>query len=779
MAQLTDNVGRPIELGHLIGRGGEGSVHLVAGQPEMLAKIYLTPPDAERVQKITAMARRHDVEFETVCAWPRSVLYKNGTPLGLLMTRFDARQELHVLLGPKSRKQRFPDASFAFLVHVALNVARAIAWLHERRIFVGDLNDRGILVAPNGTVRLIDCDSFQLIEGTRVYGCDVGVPEYTAPELQGRSLRGIVRTANHDLFALAVLIFRILFMGRHPFAGRFRGGNKEIHEAIAECRYVYAKDPSHDMSPPPNMLAIETGAGALVPALFEAAFSRKASQSLGKERPSAQEWISALERLRQDLIDCPFNGAHQHVRGLASCPWCDLELVSNVDLFNLITTLDDNDPVPDVDAIWRALGALAVPHAAKLPDPSTIRVTPAPLPEPERLLRQQWQDAQQEAKRSRAALEAAVRKAAQARQAVETFVSLTPPDAKVTALQLRLKRLKGPERPRIAHRSLYMVGALTLYGSVVANSHALFILGALAFGAPTLIDWLIKGSREWWSRRVARKLSAAQLRTVTTSAALRLQLEQLQTEQTEAERDRDGAQPIADGLAEAAAVVQKTFDRAVKQRREDLERLAEAAETMSAASAARYRIARAKVETLEQDISQRRAALLPRYLQIGHVRSQRDQDVRRLKEGDRDQQLQAYLDQHYIAAASIDGITPGLKAALASYAIETAADVEKLNEIKVPGFGEVRTQRMMTWRNQVAAGFRFVPVQTRDPAKIKAIEHRYRADVRRIAAELSAALGDFETRIQEAQATLETARSTALEHATVYAQAKADLQNLK
>jgi len=76
----------------------------------------------------------------------------------------------------------------------------------------------------------------------------------------------------------------------------------------------------------------------------------------------------------------------------------------------------------------------------------------------------------------------------------------------------------------------------------------------------------------------------------------------------------------------------------------------------------------------------------------------------------------------------------------------------------------------------VAASFRFLPVQTRDPAKIQAIEHRYRADVRRIAAELSAALGDLETRIQEAQDTLETARSTALDHATVYVQAKADLQ---
>lgn len=52
-----------------------------------------------------------------------------------------------------------------------------------------------------------------------VFHCDVGVPLWTPPELQGRDFRGLTRTKNHDRFGLAVLMFQLLFMGRHPFAG--------------------------------------------------------------------------------------------------------------------------------------------------------------------------------------------------------------------------------------------------------------------------------------------------------------------------------------------------------------------------------------------------------------------------------------------------------------------------------------------------------------------------------------------------------------------------------
>src|SRR5262249_52912763 len=153
--------------------------------------------------------------------------------------------------------------------------------------------------------------------------CEVGVPEYTPPELQGRSLSSAERTESHDLFGLAVIIFRLLFMGRHPFAGIFQGGHREIHEAIREARYAYGRDVTRtQMQPPPNMVSVAEGAGASIERLFERAFSPDAipASAAGARgvaaarapRPTAREWAEALKTLYDSLASCRFNAAHAY-----------------------------------------------------------------------------------------------------------------------------------------------------------------------------------------------------------------------------------------------------------------------------------------------------------------------------------------------------------------------------------------------------------------------------------------------------------------------------------
>ena len=44
------------------------------------------------------------------------------------------------------------------------------------------VNHGNALVGRDGTIVLIDCDSFQIAERTRIHTCDVGVPLFTAPE---------------------------------------------------------------------------------------------------------------------------------------------------------------------------------------------------------------------------------------------------------------------------------------------------------------------------------------------------------------------------------------------------------------------------------------------------------------------------------------------------------------------------------------------------------------------------------------------------------------------
>ncbi len=135
------------------------------------------------------------------------------------MPRVDGHKDIHTLYSPRSRKAEFPNADWRFLIRAAANTARAFAAIHETGCVIGDVNHGGVCVSDKATVRLIDCDSFQVTVGTRRFLCEVGVPTFTSPELQGKPFRGVVRSPNHDNFGLAVLVFHLLYMGRHPFAG--------------------------------------------------------------------------------------------------------------------------------------------------------------------------------------------------------------------------------------------------------------------------------------------------------------------------------------------------------------------------------------------------------------------------------------------------------------------------------------------------------------------------------------------------------------------------------
>jgi DNA-binding helix-hairpin-helix protein with protein kinase domain len=114
-----------------------------------------------------------------------------------------------------------------------LNLAKAVASINELGTVVGDLNESGALVSQQqGFVTLVDSDSMQYSSKGTIYRCTKGKAEYTPPELQSRSFDMVDRTINHDAFGLAVLLFEILFLGRHPFSGVPRTPD---HPTIAEA----------------------------------------------------------------------------------------------------------------------------------------------------------------------------------------------------------------------------------------------------------------------------------------------------------------------------------------------------------------------------------------------------------------------------------------------------------------------------------------------------------------------------------------------------------------
>jgi len=374
---VIDSKGKTVQLGRELGRGGEGSVYEVgAAGGRVVAKIYHQTPDPLKQKKIATMVGLRTEALLRFATWPLEELRHPGTRdiIGFLMPRLVGK-EIHKLYGPKTRLREFPAASYPFLVHAAANLARAFAAVHESGHRIGDVNHGNFYVSSQAMVMLVDCDSFQIAAKRTQFRCEVGVPMYQPPELQEiRSFRDVVRTENHDNFGLAVFIFLLLFMGRHPFSGRFAGsGDMSIERAIKEYRFVYGSAAaSLQMQPPPGTLPLSAVPAPLA-ALFERAFSRQSAAKGG--RPQAREWVQALDALAGRMSRCPHKEGHRFADHLKACPWCELERKFRLVLFPSVPAAAplsapvSAPPAPpasafNLAAVWAQVLAIPAPGAA-------------------------------------------------------------------------------------------------------------------------------------------------------------------------------------------------------------------------------------------------------------------------------------------------------------------------------------------------------------------------------------------------------------------------------
>jgi DNA-binding helix-hairpin-helix protein with protein kinase domain len=206
--------------------------------------------------------------------------------------------------------------------------------------------------------------------------CEVGIETHTPPELQGRRFSEVVRTPNHDNFGMAVLIFQLLFMGRHPFSGAFLGvGDMPIAKAIAEFRFAYgSRAGTRQMKQPPGTLPLGAVSTQLAP-LFERAFER---EGMGN-RTTPKEWIEGLDKLQKSLRACQSHSGHFYWSALSACPWCEVEARSGLILFNIVVGQESRQSSFNLNQIWANIAAVAPPAAVPYPSsPSLIQVAPSP-----------------------------------------------------------------------------------------------------------------------------------------------------------------------------------------------------------------------------------------------------------------------------------------------------------------------------------------------------------------------------------------------------------------
>lgn len=618
------------QLGERIGGGGEGEVFTVTGRAGQAVKIYGAGLRASRESKVRAMVLGGLATKTDLIAYPGEIATDpSGNFLGFLMRLVSGYRPLHELYSPKSRQRHFPIADYRFVVRAALNVARAVGKVHQTGCVIGDLNHSGVLVSQDATVALIDADSFQFSLNGKTYPCLVGVEDFTPPELHGINLGTVTRTLQHDNFGLAVAIFHLLFMGRHPYAGVYRGPDLSMGKSIAQNRFAFSllRRSETQTSPPPGALPLELFP-APVNSAFERAFGLNASS-----RPSAAEWVDALTKLEGSLSRCGKVKSHYYPSNSNGCVWCSLAARGGFDMFPDLSSVTPDIAI-DVRGTEEAIREI-LPF--RLPTASDLLSLSISIPHgPSGTLNQMQ----------------AAHKAAQA------------------ARQEAAEKAKG-------------------WGTI----KGLALMAGAAVGFFVVIPlWFVWFGLAFWGWMVFRGNDIAS-----------------------ASPPNIDERPFLDRFDKADKGVQIALDNFMH--RSNLIEIMQVRADMDAEIAAYKRIDDDLVRELRNFKSTREA-----------------------------RQRAAYLDQFQVRRANIPGIGPAKTATLISFGIETAADVELSAVRRVPGFGEVMTQKLLTWRSICEARFRYDPAQNaQDVTDERALRSKYAIQKAKLEASIRGGLTTLRT----------------------------------
>ena len=380
VTRFVTSRGNVVDIGREIGKGGEGSVFEIKTTPKAVAKLYHAAIDRRKQEKLSLMARSATRDLLGFTSWPVDTLHRaaHGPVVGFVMPRITDRVPIHAVYGPVERRKLFPRAGWDFLVQVARNTAAAFATLHRHGHVLGDVNQGNVLVGRDGRVVLIDSDSFQIRAPRGLYLCEVGVAHFTPPELQASaSFATVQRTSQHDAFGLALLIFHLLYGGRHPYAGvpLIPQAGNTLEEDIRSLRFAFARDARlRGKSPPPKSVPF-----AIVPEpiqrMFHAAFTEVGVRG---KRPDAAAWVTALDDLGRRIRPCAARSVHRYPGHLASCPWCDLERQGVVHFPQ--PTAAAPAVAWDLRAAWARIDAVACPAVPAVPPIDRRGLTPRPLP---------------------------------------------------------------------------------------------------------------------------------------------------------------------------------------------------------------------------------------------------------------------------------------------------------------------------------------------------------------------------------------------------------------
>jgi DNA-binding helix-hairpin-helix protein with protein kinase domain len=320
--------------------GGQAVVHKVPNRPELVVKLYREPPGEEQERRLRSMLRINPLGGRPTgpgqppeLAWPTALAHdEQGRFRGYSMRKFSEPEHVQ-LVGLFTRVQRLrffpPEADWRFLLGVAWNLSFMTARMHTDELVIGDFSSNNVVVDRNGFVTFLDCDSISFTDPVSGddYPCTMQTADYSAPERQG----GGPATRETDQFALSVLIYQLLTAGNHPFGGVPQDSDEDstVQDNINASRsYVVTPE------------AVTVPRGVIDPTVLPPSLLKLASRAFGpgvedpKERPSADDWLEALDQERAAVKVCKAKSRHSYGSHLNSCPWCARAQATGQDVFN-------------------------------------------------------------------------------------------------------------------------------------------------------------------------------------------------------------------------------------------------------------------------------------------------------------------------------------------------------------------------------------------------------------------------------------------------------------
>lgn len=339
---VRDENGRAYELGSSLGNGGQGIAWRVNGDDRYVIKT-LKPPaavadgsdktdmilrNAEAYEKYVKKVRRLmaicTLDELTNIAMPIAVLEKPCC--GYVMRLMDGMEPIAIQMQADD-EHMIPvagkNSSLAKKLTVLKKTAEIMRQLHSRGLVYCDFSPNNIFVskrAAHSEVWLIDSDNLVYQNRSKLV---IGTPGYRAPEIYSAKS---ANTFKSDVYSFALIAFEYLTGGR-PFDvdddmnwdndDNSVGNNPDSFGSLAdsgETDYIYEFSDYAD-----GRIPLDYVCTAAVKRLFLRTFGKQGRKE-PSTRPSAGEWVEALEEACNTVCEC--GGDINHSFFAPDCVWC-------------------------------------------------------------------------------------------------------------------------------------------------------------------------------------------------------------------------------------------------------------------------------------------------------------------------------------------------------------------------------------------------------------------------------------------------------------------------